>query len=55
MSVFHTPGGCFSFYYDAGRSWLESVQSFRCETVPKLLTAGFREVKDCDGPVGAAK
>eukprot|EP00435_Cladocopium_sp_Y103_P055320 s2555_g18.t1 len=40
------PGGCFSFYYDAGRTWLESVQSFRDETVPKLLKAGFREVKE---------
>ena len=39
-------GGRFSFYFDAGRTWLESVQSFRAETVPKLLAAGFMEVQE---------
>merc|ERR1712205_295485 len=40
------PGGIFTFYFDAGRNWLESIRSFRSETVPKLLEAGFSTVED---------
>lgn len=40
------PGGVFTFYFDAGGSWIECLQSFRSETVPKLLNAGFSRVED---------
>ncbi|CAE7763334.1 gamt-a [Symbiodinium sp. CCMP2592] len=39
------PGGIFTFYFDAGRNWIECVRSFRLETVPKLRDAGFTKVE----------
>ena len=39
------PGGIFTFYFDAGRNWIECVRSFRLETIPKLRDAGFTRVE----------
>ena len=39
------PGGIFTFYFDAGRNWIECVRSFRSETIPKLREAGFTAVE----------
>eukprot|EP00928_Gymnodinium_smaydae_P074092 TRINITY_DN57170_c0_g1_i1.p1 TRINITY_DN57170_c0_g1~~TRINITY_DN57170_c0_g1_i1.p1 ORF type:complete len:249 (-),score=71.27 TRINITY_DN57170_c0_g1_i1:215-961(-) len=38
------PGGVFTFYFDAGRNWLECVKEFREQTVPKLTAVGFSSV-----------
>lgn len=40
------PGGCFTFYFDAGASWIECVRAFRAETIPRLLALGFKEVSE---------
>ncbi|CAE7352684.1 gamt [Symbiodinium pilosum] len=39
------PGGVFTFYFDAGRNWIECIRSFRTETIPKLRDAGFTDVE----------
>eukprot|EP00929_Paragymnodinium_shiwhaense_P049073 TRINITY_DN24769_c1_g1_i1.p1 TRINITY_DN24769_c1_g1~~TRINITY_DN24769_c1_g1_i1.p1 ORF type:complete len:263 (+),score=71.30 TRINITY_DN24769_c1_g1_i1:65-853(+) len=40
------PGGIFTFYFDAGASWIECQKEFRELTLPKLLAAGFSCVSD---------
>lgn len=40
------PGGCFTFYYDAGSNWIECCKAFRDDTIPKLLRAGFSKIEE---------
>lgn len=40
------PGGCFTFYFDAGNNWIQCVRAFRGETTAKLLAAGFSRVEE---------
>lgn len=49
------PGGRFTFYYDAGRNWLEALHLFRKETAPKLLELGFQEVLEDQVAAAGAK
>ena len=44
------PGGIFTFYFDAGRNWIECVRSFRLETIPQA--AGCRLHKSGARPSG---